>query len=291
MDGIWRARTSAGKPAGDGINRADLSPGVTSRPPNETQWDIAASNAVKILVKEEGWYRVRQPELVAGGLRRKVNPKKLQLFVDGQEQAIRVVGQDDKQFNAEDYIEFYSTGPDTLFTDTKTYYLLEGKSAGDRIKKSQGKGGDPGSESFPFSVKFKERLYYLPEINNGDAENFFGPALDPEDPAFPGFIDIFIGAPKLDPSPSLNATIEIALQGYTAEFHSVKILLNDTEVGTVEFFGQNLEVFQIEVPHSLLIEGENKVRLIPQAGETDISVVDYIQLTYWHRFTADDNAL
>ena len=226
-----------------------------------------------------------------GGLRRKVNPKKLQLFVDGQEQAIRVVGQDDKQFNAEDYIEFYSTGPDTLFTDTKTYYLLEGKSAGDRIKKSKGKGGDPGSESFPFSVKFKERLYYLPEINNGDAENFFGPALDPEDPAFPGFIDIFIGAPKLDPSPSLNATIEIALQGYTAELHRIKILLNDTEVGTVEFFGQNLEVFQIEVPHSLLIEGENKVRLIPQAGETDISVVDYIQLTYWHRFTADDNVL
>ena len=80
-----------------------------------------------------------------------------------------------------------------------------------------------GSESFPFSVKFKERIYYLPEINNGDAENFFGPALDPEDTEFPGFLDIFIGAPNLDPSPSLNATIEIALQGYTAELHRIKI--------------------------------------------------------------------
>jgi hypothetical protein len=228
---------------------------------------------------------------VAAGLKRKVNPKKIQLFVDGQEQAIRVVGQDDKQFDAEDYIEFYATGPDSPFTDTRTYYLLEGKGAGKRIKTSKGKGGEPGSESFPFSVKFKERLYYLPEINNSDAENFFGPALDPEDPAFPGFIDIFIGAPKLDPSPSLNATIEIALQGYTAEFHSVKILLNDSEVGTMEFFGQNLEVFQIEVPHSLLMDGENKVRLIPQAGETDISVVDYVRLTYWHSFAADDNVL
>jgi len=290
-DGIWRARAIDGKPAGDGIIRTFLSMGVTSPSPNETQWNIAAKKAIKILVKEEGWYRVYQPELVAAGLNPRVNPKKLQLFVDGQEQAIRVVGQGDNRFNAQDFIEFYATGLDTPFTDTRTYYLLAGKSAGKRIKTSKGKGGEPGPESFPFSVNFEERIYYLPEINNGEAENFFGPALDPEDPAFPGFIDVFIGAPNVDPSPSLNATIEIALQGYTAELHSVKILLNDTEVGTAEFFGQSLEVFQIEVPHSLLIEEENKVRLIPQAGETDISVVDYIQLTYWHSFVADNDVL
>ena len=290
-DGKWIARTTNGKPAGVGSTRVLLSPGPTGLSQNEAQWDIAARKAIKIFIKEEGWYRVRQPKLVAAGLDARVNPKNLQLFVDGQEQAINVVRQDKKRFDAQDFIEFYATGPDSPFTDTRTYYLLEGKNAGKRIKKSKSKGGEDGPESFPFSVKFKERIYYLPEINNGDAENFFGPALDPEDTEFPGFLDIFIGAPNLDPSPSVNATIEIALQGYTVELHRIKILLNDTEVGVVEFFGQNLVVSEIEVFHSLLREGENKITLIPQGGETDVSVVDYIQLTYWHSFAADDNVL
>ena len=173
------------------------------------------------------WWR---PDSIA-----RVNPKNLQLFVDGQEQAIRVVGQDDSRFDSQDFIEFYATGLDTPFTDTRTYYLLEGESSGKRITTSEGRGEEPVSGSFPFSVTFKEKVYYLPEIINGDADNFFGPALAPEDPEFPGFLDVFIGASNLDPSPSLNATIEIALQGYTAELHRVKILLNDNEVGTWNF--------------------------------------------------------
>jgi hypothetical protein len=285
------ARTTDGRPVGVVSTRALLSPGQTSSHQDETQWDIAASEAIKIFIKEEGWYRVRQPKLVDAGLNPGVNPKKLQLFVDGQEQAIRVVGQDDKRFDAQDFIEFYATGLDSPFTDTKAYYLLVGKSAGKRIKEFKGKGGELGSGSFPFSVTFNEKVYYLPGINNGDADNFFGPALDPEDPEFPGFIDVFFRISNLDPSPSLNATIEIALQGYTEELHRVNILLNDTEVGTVEFFGQNLGVFQIKVLHSLLKERENKIRLIPQAGKTDVSVVDYIQLTYWHSFVAEDDVL
>jgi len=290
-DGIWMARTTDGKPVGVQSTRAFLSLGQTSLPQDKTQWDIAASEAIKIFIKEEGWYRVRQPELVEAGLNPKVNPKKLQLFVDGQEEAIRVVGQDDRRFDPQDFIEFYATGLDTPFTDTRTYYLLEEKSAGKRIKKSEGKGGGSASGRFPFSVKFKERVYYFPSIKNGDAENFFGPAVAPASVLPPGFLDVLIGASNLDPSPSLKATLEIALQGGTVVLHRVKVLVNDIEAGDVEFFGQSREVFEIEVPHSHLREGENKITLIPQGGTSDVSLVDYIQLTYWHSFVADDNVL
>ncbi len=150
-DGIWVARTTDGKPVGVQKTRSFLSLGRTSMPQHETQWDIAARKAIKILINEEGWYRVRQPELVAAGLNPRVNPKKLQLFVDGQEQAIRVVGQDDRRFDFQDFIEFYATGLDTPFTDTRTYYLLEGEVLGKRIETSQGRGVEhPSLKVFHF---------------------------------------------------------------------------------------------------------------------------------------------
>ena len=293
-DGIWMARTTDGKPAGVQRTRAFLSRGQTSRSQSETQWDIAAGKAIKILIKEEGWYRVRQSELVEAGLNSKVNPKKLQLFVDGQEQAIRVTGQNDRRFDSRDYIEFYATGLDTPFTDTRTYYPLEGKGAGKRIKKSKTKGGELLLGSFPFSIRFREIVYYFPSIKNGEVENFFGPGIAPASVQPPGYLEVYIGAPNLDPSSPLDATLEIALQGVLDAPHSIKVLINDADAGYLEFSGQNRQVFEIEFPQSNFVEGANKITLIPQGGEPgvpDVSVVDYIQLTYWHTFTADDDVL
>jgi hypothetical protein len=61
---------------------------------------LAGRPAVKLFVREEGWYRVTQPELVAGGLSSRVNPKNLQLYVEGQEQAIRIVGRREGVFGS-----------------------------------------------------------------------------------------------------------------------------------------------------------------------------------------------
>jgi len=58
--------------------------------------------AIKLAVKHEGWYRVTQPELVAAGLDPSVDPRTLQLFVDGKQLAIRVIGEDDGRFDSTD---------------------------------------------------------------------------------------------------------------------------------------------------------------------------------------------
>ena len=137
-DGIWMARTTNGKPAGVGSTRVLLITRTKQACPrtklNGTSRPVKRSRSllrrrVGTEYASQNWWR---PDSIA-----RVNPKKLQLFVDGQEQAIRVVGQDDKRFDAQDFIEFYATGPDTPFTDTRTYYLLEGKSAGEADKKIQ----------------------------------------------------------------------------------------------------------------------------------------------------------
>jgi hypothetical protein len=77
------------------------------------QWTLAEKPAVKLLVREEGWYRVSQPELVTAGLDPKTNPRLLQLFVDGKEQPLRVINNGGIRFGSGDAIEFYGVGLDT----------------------------------------------------------------------------------------------------------------------------------------------------------------------------------
>ena len=131
--------------------------------------------AVKLLVKEEGWYRVTQSELVAAGLSSKVNPKYLQLYVDGREQPIGVIGKREGVFGSGDAIEFYGVGLDTPSTDTRVYWLVEGLGPGKRMEVSHSEGGQIASSSFPYTVEKKERTIYFSALRNGDEENFFGP--------------------------------------------------------------------------------------------------------------------
>jgi hypothetical protein len=59
------------------------------------QADLAAQPSVKIGIRRAGWYRLTQPELLAAGLNPNVDPRRLQLFVDGQPVAITVTGEAD----------------------------------------------------------------------------------------------------------------------------------------------------------------------------------------------------
>ena len=56
----------------------------------QDQWAIAAQPGLKIGVKQNGWYRVTQPKMVAAGLDISGNAKKLRLFVEGREVPIEV---------------------------------------------------------------------------------------------------------------------------------------------------------------------------------------------------------
>ena len=74
-------------------------------------------------------------------------------------------------------IEFYGTGLDTLSTDTRVYWLVEGSAPGQRIRVSDRKGGPAGSSSFPYTVERRDRTFYFRGLKNGDQSNFFGPRI------------------------------------------------------------------------------------------------------------------
>lgn len=258
----------------------------------ETQRRIAAQPAVKMSVRKEGWYRVGQQQLLAAGLRSDVDPRTLQVFVDGVEQPIMVVGEADGRFDATDAIEFYGTGLVTAFTDTRIYWLIEGEEPGRRITTEDGRAsGTATAQSFLFTVERKDRTIFFAALQNGEAENFFGALV------FAGWLtEQSLTLTHVDPAPPGGAQLEVVLQGVTdapdvTPDHRVGISLNGLEVGEVVFDGRDSGVASFPVSSAQVREGQNTVTLVARGGDSDVSLVDSIRLTYWHTYTADADRL
>ena len=104
---------------------------------------LSTQPAVKLSVREEGWYRVTQPELVALALDSAVDPRFLHLYVDGREVPIHVTGQADRQFGRDDAVEFYGIGLDASWTDMRVYWLLVADRPGHRLEPVSAPGLEP----------------------------------------------------------------------------------------------------------------------------------------------------
>ena len=276
----------------------DLSRGVpkpwTAQSPSQidTQWMLAGQAAVKIGVTTPGWYRVTQPTLMAAGLDPHSDPHLLRLFVDGVEQAIRVTGEADGQFDPADSVEFYGSGVDTPYTATRVYWLIVGAQPGLRINLTgvAGNVATAASPSFWSTLERKDRRIFFAALKNGDSENWFGPVVS-SDPT-----DLTMTAANVDWSVPDAAQLTVVLQGVTnasdgSAGHVVGVLINGVEVGQADFQGQVNSEQTFPVPLSALVDGENTVTLVARGGDVDLSLVDSLRLSYWHTLVADADML
>ncbi len=244
----------------------------------------SAQPAVKMSVRSEGLYRVTQPELVAAGFNPKADPRTIRLLVDGQEQPINTSSKGG-QFDSSAAIEFYGIGVDSAATSDHVYWLVAGSQAGQRIPAASSPTNQSAMGSFLYTAELKQRTLYFSGLRNGEKENFFGSVLarDPVDQA--------LTLQHVDRAATGGAMLEVALQGVTQVTHRVEVQINGAIAGEVIFEGQNAGVGRLAIQQSALKEGANIVRLIPQGGPSDISLVDYVRVTYWHSFLADNNQL
>lgn len=249
------------------------------------QSEIASRPAIKLSVKQEGWYRVTGQELLAAGLDPATDPRLLQLFAEGQEQAFAVKGEDDGRFDSSDSIEFYGLGLNTPSTDTRTYWLVAGSQQGQRIKAAKKKGSRAASTGFAYTVGRKDRIVYFSSLTNGDTENFFGAVLARTP------VDQSLLLQHVNRASNDDATLELTLQGVTGFSHRVQVQFNGSDLGEISFASLQQGAAKFPVPHSLIKEGQNNVTLTSKGGEGDVSLVDAISLTYSHAYTADGDAL
>lgn len=107
------------------------------------EWVDYSKQYYKIPVAEDGIYRISYADLNSAGFPvNSVDPRRLQIFHRGEEQAIYVSGQGDAVFNTTDYIEFYGKKNDgtsdqelyepadaqphqyyNIYSDTTAYFL------------------------------------------------------------------------------------------------------------------------------------------------------------------------
>jgi uncharacterized repeat protein (TIGR01451 family) len=244
--------------------------------------------AVKISVNEEGWYRATRAQLVAAGLDPGADLRSLQLYAEGIEQPMLILGERERRFGANESIEFYGTGIDTPYSGTRVYWLMKGSRPGKRIlPEAPSSSGSSEPSSFLFTVIHEDRTTYFATLLNGeDQDNFFGAEVTSQP------VDQDLNVVHSDPNSSLPATVDVTLQGGTdMQAHHVAVAFNGTPVGEMDFSNVANASNTFPVSTGLLHDGTNTVTLTALEGDNDVSLVQSIALHYPHLYVADANWL
>ncbi len=259
---------------------------VTPRPSELTRnagFQLAARPAVKIFVDHEGLYHITQPQLVAAGLDPAVEARSLHLFAEGVEQPMRITGAT-SGFGPQAAIEFYGTAIDTPFSGQRVYWLMSSGQPGLRIPAAPAAGSSgPQAQSFVQTLELKPRTTYFAVLMTSNSDNFFGPLVSP------------VAAVQTLNVTNLAAgsgSIQVVLQGVTlGQQHDVTVAVNGSTLGDVTFADQQQGTAQFAIPSGVLSNGVNTITLTSQLGDNDLSLVDHIDLSFPHAFTAESDQL
>jgi hypothetical protein len=142
--------------------------------------------------------------------------------------------------------------------------------------------------NYDYTIQIKERLIYFSNLLNGDTENFFGRVISSS-------VTQTLNVSNPDLTAAGPAMLEFALQGAmnaSASSHDVSVAFNGVTIGTLSFAPLEHPVRTFPVPISLLVSGNNSLTFTRTSiGPQDVSIVDYIRLTYPHTFNAEANSL
>jgi len=248
------------------------------------QWTIASSSAVKLVVTQEGWYRVKKSDLIAAGFDPGNASSRVSVFTDGVEVPISIPG---PTFGLNDTIEFYGYGLDTPSAGGRIYYVTTATGRGLRIDTSNVAGGGAAAPAnYPYTFTRTERmLWFSALVDNAAHDNFYGqlvwtwPSVE------------MLKVVNIDPSGG-DATLEIVLQGVTDNYdHVVSAVFNGHELGPIRYRSQVRDVRRFTVPQSWLVTGDNNLTFTATGGDDDVSVVEYVRILYPHKYAAESNLL
>lgn len=272
-------------PAGIGALRPGTLPAATDRQ-FATQRELASSDALKIFVTREGWYRISKAQMLAAGFDPGNNAKQIAVYCQGLEQPIVVNTAGPNDFRNADTIEFYALGLDTPATSARTYWITRGGGSAKRLTPQSGTGSAL-TGSVPFVYKRIERTVYAAElVSTGEGENFFGPIITPAP------VSQTLTVANADLASAAMATLQLLIRGGTDNItHAIRVELNGNLLGTVSLNSMQQSSFSFDVPHAMLAAGANTLSLTAMNGWDDVSVLVETRLTYRHQLAADNGML
>ncbi len=240
---------------------------------------LATQVGVKIGIRTDGLYRVMKADLLAAGFDVAGDPTKWQLFGNGAEQAI-IVGP------SANYIEFYAKAINTIESDTRYYFLINGATAGKRIgtRVSRPVGSPVIAKNYQNEYKYSQKRSYISDILNGDAENYWGAIItNSTAPA----ASVTFNVTGIDTT-STKSQLQVSLQGFSTTQHAVNVSLNGNALGVITGNFTNPFSSDFLIQTSFLVEGVNTLTFnTTTAG--DLVLFDSVKVNYARRFAADQN--
>ncbi|HXI59936.1 MAG TPA: C25 family cysteine peptidase [Polyangia bacterium] len=239
----------------------------------ETQWRLAAGNAIKIGVNRTGWYELTGAALVAAGLSPATDPRQLSLLLEGREVPIEVRGGETGGLADDDTVGFFGQAINASSTDTRVYWLTDQLGARARIQPVMGDAPAAGSPSadVPFVVEWRPRSLYFGALVNGEGDNFFGPLVG-GDP-----ITRHIDLPGR--MPAGRVTVEAGVQGVSLTPHAVSIEVGGQSLGQIILANQDRRSVQLTVPEPAITD--SGVDVVFRASDaTDLTLVDFVRASY-----------
>ncbi len=254
----------------------------------------SATPAYKILVSQEGIYRITKSWLQARGVDvTAIDLSQVRIYNLGQEMAISVYDQNgDTQFDLEDYIDFYGRAVEENYAKyaTENVYWLTTEGGLGAPKRMAAIDGTPLGIKVPsthsFTVHHEEDRKYWAKAPGGDSlDRYFfdpyliGPDVDYAGAGDPVSFNLFLpGVPV-----NGKGTLKIMMAGTWAPDHQVAVSLNGTPLGTYSW--SDIAFYQATIEGVDLLEGNNTVTLECLTGVDSIAV-DWFEVTYPRRFEA-----
>ncbi|MEW5868419.1 MAG: C25 family cysteine peptidase [Chloroflexota bacterium] len=250
----------------------------------------------KLLVAADGLYRVSYTDLAnAGANLSGLDPSTFQLFLQGVEQAIRVVDGGDGTFDSGDYLLFYGQKVDTQYTGTNVYWLTWGDAPGLHMEAPD---GTPGSASqpahFQTSQRFENNVYYLGLFPSGsDGEVWYW---DYVNTGVTRNYTLAVSS-HLSADPSVSVRLRgllrslSTLDDLTTDPQHTKISLNGTLIDDHTWPDGSDYTFDVSVLQSThLLPGNNTLSIQCPAdfsGHVNRILVNWFEIEYWHTYLAD----
>ena len=215
------------------------------------QWDVASSaGAVKLLVRQDGMYRVTAAQLYAAGMPAGTPLSAMQLWGGGRPVAFRIA-------SSGGALEFFGQAADTRYTDVRVYWVTTGLGRPVSIDQAPAASVSGRQTSFLETLEIRDRTLHISALMNPDTDGFFGPALLGTTP-----MDRVFSTPALAFQAPDAAVLEVSMQGLTNGAHTLDVLVNGVGVGTVQSFFQDVAKARFTLPPGTLLPGDNKVTLV-----------------------------
>ena len=280
------------------------------------EWIKPGQQYLKFTIKKPSVYRVSYQDIErVNAAILQTNPSHLQLFFRGQEIAIHMVGQEDGEFNPDDYIEFYAEGNDgsldslvyrpqkrlhpyqTLFSDEAYYFLTSNPAQlGNRIPMlnlaSQGLKPEPfhieeSVQAFTSDYTFNNLKGLEPYIQQSyyePGEGWSGSLLTADSI---GRVRLVLTNRALLNSP---ITIEGMVNGRDNSEHTVQVYRDSnggSPVTTLSFYAFSSRTFQLGITPTSIQNETIDLQFRPDkpAGfyTTSNFSITYVKLTYPQR--------